>query len=208
MGLVVSLTAPLAWAADAPLASSSSMGERVQLNGTVASRASSNLRVTQSIGEPLATAGPLAPQDALRADRRQSARQTMLWAENSRTGLGVGVGVEQRQPYGSAALGVRDNRQPQMEGGMLVGASLATSPRSHLVVQTSLTNPASTRSLMADDPQFQQDQQRQIRMGLVFNTKKPLADLRQGFRMELSGQTTLAVKPRGGKIGLAFQKIW
>lgn len=185
------------------------MEERVQLNGSVASAApTTKLRVTQSIGEPLATAGPLGPQDSLNADRAQTAKQTMLWAEHKSSGLGLGIGVEQRRPYSLANMAAAQG-QPQMEGGVLVGASLATSPRSHLVVQTPLMTPAVNRNpVVPEDPQFAQDQQRQIRMGLVFNTKKPLADLRQGFRMELSGQTTLAVKPRGGKIGFALQKIW
>ena len=207
--LLCALLAVTAAAAQAQDASSGPMGERINLNGTVA-RSSGVLHVSHSISEPLATAGPLPPQDALRADRTQTARQTMLWAEHARTGLGVGIGVEQRRPYGSAALASMPDRQPVMEGGMLAGVSLATGPRSHLIVQTPVmnaTSSASPRALMADDP-LAQEQGRQVRMGLVFNTKKPLADLRQGFRMELSGQTTLAVKPRGGKIGLAFQKIF
>ncbi len=204
------LLALLAASMAAARADTAPLGDRIQLNGTVA-RSSGSLRVTQSIGEPLATAGPLPPQDALRADRPQSARQTMLWAEHQRSGLGVGIGVEQRRTYGGAALAPGD-RQPQMEGGMLMGVSLATGPRSHLVVQTPLMTPAAQRGnygALADDPQFLQDQQRQVRMGLVFNTRKPYSDLRQGLRMELSGQTTLAIKPRGGgRIGFAVQKIW
>ncbi|WP_144006992.1 hypothetical protein [Pelomonas sp. KK5] len=184
-----------------------SMADRIDLTGTPAR---GPLRVTQSLSEPLATAGPLAPQDALRADRQQAARQTMLWADHAKSGLGVGIGVEQRRPYGPAALsaGINDGSQPQMSGGVLVGASLATSPRSHLIVQTPLQSTSAPRNLLADDPQFQQDQQRQVRVGLVFNSKKPLADFKKGFQMELSGQSSLAVKPRGGKIGLAFQKVW
>ncbi|MDY0745403.1 hypothetical protein SNE35_12850 [Paucibacter sp. R3-3] len=202
----------LLMAAAAPQAlAQTSMGERIQLNGTAARNTpSSSLRVTQSMVEPLATAGPLAPQDPLRADRTNSARQTMLWAEHARSGLGVGIGVEQRQAYGPAAAGLSGSgSQPQMEGGVLVGASLATGPRSHLIVQTPLqSSSANPRSQLADDPQFSQDQQRQVRVGLVFNSKKPLADFKKGFQMELSGQSTLAVKPRGGKIGVAFQRVW
>ena len=213
-GFALLLMAAAAPDALAQASTVSSMSERIQLNGTTARNAApSTLRVTQSMAEPLATAGPLAPQDSLHADRNNSARQTMLWADHARSGLGFGIGVEQRRPYGPAALsGVRDGSQPQMEGGLLVGASLATGPRSHLVVQTPLqalrASTANPRSLLADDPQFAQDQQRQVRVGLVFNSKKPLADFKKGFQMELSGQSTLAVKPRGGKIGVAFQKVW
>jgi len=211
-GLALLLMAATATEALAQNSDAASMSERIQLNGTMTRNAAPGaLRVTQSMAEPLATAGPLSPRDSLRADRSNSARQTMLWADHARSGLGVGIGVEQRRPYGPAALsGVRDGSQPQMEGGLLVGASLATGPRSHLVVQTPLQSSAATnpRSQLADDPQFAQDQQRQVRVGLVFNSKKPLADFKKGFQMELSGQSTLAVKPRGGKIGVAFQKVW
>jgi hypothetical protein len=43
---------------------------------------------------------------------------------------------------------------------------------------------------------------------MVFNTRKPYADLRKGFRMELSGQSSLTFRPRGGRVGVTFQKIW
>ena len=208
-GLLLSLSVMPAMA-QSTISPATPMGERVQLNGTVV-HPSSVLHVTQSISEPLATAGPLPPQDALQADRTQAARQTMLWAEHARSGLGVGIGVEQRRPYGSAAMAsmAGQGNQPVMEGGVLVGASLVTGPRSHLVVQTPLVNANTPRNPLIDDPQFAQDQQRQVRMGLVFNTKKPYSDLRQGLRVELSGQTTLAIKPRGGgRLGFALQKVW
>ncbi len=44
---------------------------------------------------------------------------------------------------------------------------------------------------------------------MVFSSRKAYADLRKGLRMELSGQSSLAVKPRGGgKVSLTFQKIF
>ena len=180
-----------------------SMVERIDLNGRPTT---SPIRVTQSIAEPMATAGPLAPQDALRGERADTARQTMFWKDHARSGLGVGLGVEQRGPYSS------QQGQPQMNGGLLMGVSLATSERSHLTVQTPLMMNNSARNVpqMSDDPNSLTNPygQRQVRVGLAFNTKKPLADLRQGMRMEINGQTTMAVKLRGGRLGFAFQKVW
>ena len=197
----------LRWPAFIPLlvvcaahADSDSMGERIDLTGRPTT---SPIRVTQSMVEPMATAGPLAPQDALRGERADTARQTMFWKEHARSGLGVGLGVEQRGPYSSQG-------QPQMNGGMLMGVSLATSDRSQLTVQTPLMNSARNVPQMSDDPNSLTNPygQRQVRVGLAFNSKKPLADLRQGMRMEINGQTTMAVKLRGGRLGFAFQKVW
>ena len=177
-----------------------SMMERIDLTGRPTT---SPIRVTQSMVEPMATAGPLAPQDALRGERADTARQTMFWKDHARSGLGVGIGVEQRGPYSSQG-------QPQMNGGMLMGVSLATSERSQLTVQTPLMNSSRNVPQMSDDPNSLTNPygQRQVRVGLAFNTKKPLADLRQGMRMEINGQTTMAVKLRGGRLGFAFQKVW
>jgi len=193
---------PLLVVCAAAHADGDAMGERIDLTGRPTT---SPIRVTQSMVEPMATAGPLAPQDALRGERSDTARQTMFWKENARSGLGVGLGVEQRGPYSSQG-------QPQMNGGMLMGVSLATSERSQLTVQTPLMTNNSARNVpqMSDDPNSLTNPygQRQVRVGLAFTSKKPLADLRQGMRMEINGQTTMAVKLRGGRLGFAFQKVW
>ncbi len=184
-----------------------SLYERVALDGTRSATANGSLRVTQSIGEPMATAGAISPQDAWRGERPDAARQTMFWAQHARTGLGLGFGVEDRGPY--STQGLSQQHQPDQNAGMLVGVSLATSTRSMLTVQTPLTNTQRSAG-MPDDPALlgADAQQRQVRVGLVFNSKKPLADLRQGWRTELSGQSSVAVKLRGGRLGFAFQKSW
>ena len=191
--------------------------ERIGLDGTRSydsSSSSMTLRVTQSLGEPMATSGPASPQDAWRGD---TIRQTMFWAEHGRSGLGVGFGIEQRGPingpYSSQGMAPQQQQQqqqlsqPEQSAGMLLGLSLATSERSHLTIQTPLMN-ASRNAYLPDDPAARVDGQRQVRVGLVFNSKKPLADLRKGWRTELSGQSSVAVKLRGGRLGFAFQKSW
>ncbi len=189
----------------------SSLPDRVGLDGRQASVPNTTLRVTQSIGEGMSTSGPISPQDALRGDRPDNVRQTMFWAQHTRSGLGLGFGVEDRGPYSSQ--GLSQQHQPEQNAGALVGVSLATSARSLLTVQTPLTTTSTSRSAssigMPDDPSLLgTDGQRQVRVGLVFNSKKPLADLRQGWRTELSGQSSVAVKLRGGRVGFAFQKSW
>lgn len=171
------------------------------------------VRIIQSQGEPLATAGTSSTQDFL-SGRESSAtsRQTMLWAVHP-SGVGVGIGVEQRGPY--RYRGGRDSAwrgtELQAEGGVLVGVSLATGERTALTLQTPLLNSRPVVAGPSVDEMLQQQQlqsSRQVRMGLVFNTTKPYSDLRKGLRMELSGQTTVSFKPRAGRVGLTVQKIW
>jgi len=180
--------------------------ERIDLNGlpsTASAASTPSLRITQSLTEPLATAGPLLPQDALRGAGPDTARQTMFWADHARSGLGFGVGVEQRGLDGLQA------GQPQMNGGMLMGLSLVTSERSRLTVETPLISASRSEPYIRDDPRMMFNGPRQVRIGLTFNTRKPIiSDLRRGVRMELSGQATMAVKLRGGRLGFAFQKSW
>jgi hypothetical protein len=182
-----------------------SMTERIELDGT-RTNAGATLRVTQSMVEPMAS-GPVSPQDALRGDQ---ARQTMFWKEQGATGLGVGFGIEQRVPISGpySAQGFSQLHQPDPNAGLLVGLSLATSTRSQLTLQTPLMNASRSYGATPDDAVAQVDGQRQVRVALAFDSKKPLADLRQGWRTELSGQSSMAVKLRGGRVGLNFQKSW
>nr|WP_316643746.1 hypothetical protein [uncultured Roseateles sp.] len=162
------------------------------------------LRLSQSQGEPLATAGSTALTDTLNG-QSQTARQTMVWAVHS-SGLGFGIGVEQRNST-FAGLGTQrlsfDSTTPQ--AGMLMGLSMATGNRSYLTLQTPLLS--STARPSSEDGLLLQDA-RQLRMGLVFQTRNKYADLRQGLRMELSAQTTLSVRPRAGRLGFTVQSSW
>lgn len=178
--------------AQSAMAQQSALYDKVQLNGVAIK---TGLRITQSQGEPLATAGPASTQDSLNGRDSATSRQTMMWAVHP-SGVGVGLGVEQRGAYEA--------------GGVLMGVSMATSERSHLVVQTPLvSNRPPQVGPVQTDPQLLQDEQHQVRVGLVFNTANRYSDLRKGLRMELSNQTTFTVKPRGGgRIGFSLQKSW
>ena len=204
-GMVCGLALVMVSAAPAAQAQSTAL-ERIQLNGmpvTETDAAPRGLRITQRITqritEPLATAGPSNAPAWLPAHQAGSARQTLLWAEHARSGLAVGLGVEQRQPIASGTAAQLGGTQPQSGGGLLIGASLATGPRSQLTVQT---------PLRLDEGLHSPDDQRPLRVGLAFNASRPLADFRRGLQVELSGQTTLALKPRGGRIGIGVQRVW
>lgn len=166
------------------------LSERVALDGSV-------LRLSVNQGEPLATSGA-APALGPGALASPNARQTMVWMRPRAGALGLGLGVEQREGLLSANGGVR-------QAGLLLGVSLTTGQRSELVLQTPLLNASRT---VPEPGLASADEARQLRMGLVFDSRKPYEDLRRGVRVELSGQTTVSFKPRGGRIGVTVQSRW
>ncbi len=122
--------------------------------------------------------------------------QSMVWTGGSR--LSLGLGIEQR----AAPL------LPRMPGslvngdaGLLIGLGLATGSRTRLTWQTPLLRADGADAAGAP---------RQMRMGLVFTLHDPYADLRRGLltRIELSGQTALALRSRGGRLGLTLTSQW
>lgn len=184
--------------------------ERVGLNGrSLAERSaalptSSRLRLTQSDTQPLATA---AQSGAVGAWYGQSptARQTMLWARPwAGRGLAVGLGVEQRgaMPGGGPYSQWRHGAGP--DSGVLLGLAVPTSQNTAVTLQTPLYESAQPGYNELDTLR----ESRQVRVGLVFAKNKPYADLRKGFRMELSGQSSLTFRPRGGRVGVTFQSTW
>lgn len=52
--------------------------------------------------------------------------------------------------------------------------------------------------------------QRELRVSLALTARDPYADLRRGMltRIELSGQTTVSLRPRGGKVMLHLTSRW
>ncbi len=201
------------------------LAQQVDLNGRMIERIQADrsvelgapvLSISQSQGEPLGTAGP-TPALGAGSDSLPSARQTMLWARPQRLGLAVGLGVEERLRY-HGQTGWHHNAGMLGESrhtGLLVGLAVDASPRTQLTWQTPLLTPnnypqppAGLTSGSGFDDTLSGQQGRQMRMGLVFNTKKPYSDLRRGVRFELSGQTTLSVRPRGGRVGLSLQSQW
>lgn len=142
------------------------------------------IEVTQTPG-----AIALAPPSQTHAD---PATQTMLW--NHRGAVGFGVGVEQRNPPLQGP-----GLQPRVADSILVGVSFATGERTQLSWQTSASDMGGTT--LADRP---------MKVSLTFHRSDTLRDLQRGslMRMELSGQTTLALKARGGKLGFALTSRW
>lgn len=122
--------------------------------------------------------------------------QSMVWTGGSR--LSLGLGIEQRAvPLLPRMPGSLVNG----DAGLLIGLGLATGSRTRLTWQT---------PLLRGDGADAAGAPRQMRMGLVFTLHDPYADLRKGLltRIELSGQTALALRSRGGRLGLTLTSQW
>lgn len=151
-------------------------------------------------------AAPLAPPRALQpGGGSQAQTQTMLWARRER--LGLGFGVEQRwppvgmAPAHAAAPAGRD-------AGMRVGLSWATGESSQITWSAPLLP-----QRLGDGgawPGVDRPAERDLRLGLEFRKTDALANLRRGtlLKLELSRETTLSLKPRGGRLGLTLTSHW
>ena len=122
--------------------------------------------------------------------------QTMVWRD--RPAVQWGLGVEQRWTLpgtpGSASPGMPD-------AGLLVGLRLDAGPRAHLTWQAPLGRA---------DTQSGEVQPRKMRVALSLLPQDPYADLRRGLltKVELSGQTTLALRPRGSRFDVLLTSHW
>ena len=85
---------------------------------------------------------------------------------------------------------------------MVLGASLDTSSTTQLRWHTPV-RPAASLVREAEEP-------RVMEVSLVLKPQDPLANLRRGslMKLELGGQTQLAVRPRGGKVMLRLTSQW
>lgn len=124
--------------------------------------------------------------------------QTMVWAMRPALQLGLGVVVEQRWTPPGAPGPVSPSTQ---DAHLLVGLRLDAGPRAYLVWQAPLWRPESQNGAI---------QARQMRVALALLPQDPYADLRRGLliKVELSGQTTLALRPRGGHFGVLLTSHW
>lgn len=126
--------------------------------------------------------------------------QTMVWT--ARPLLQLGLGIERRWPQPSSVSSPAPN--PTDAGllvGLLVGLRLDAGPRAHLTWEAPLWRPETSSG---------DGQTREMRVALALTPQDPYADLRRGLltKVELSGQTTLALRPRGRRIGLLLTSHW
>ena len=128
-----------------------------------------------------------------------TAQRSMLWAGPG--ALQLGLGVQQNTSLGPATMGAESGR-PLQAPQMVLGASLDTSSTTQLRWHAPV-RPAASLVREAEEP-------RVMELSLVLKPQDPLANLRRGslMKLELGGQTQLALRPRGGKVMLRLTSQW
>jgi hypothetical protein len=128
-----------------------------------------------------------------------TAQRSMLWAGPGSLQLGVGVQQNANLARGTIAV---DSGRPFQAPQMVLGASLDTSSTTQLRWHAPV-RPAASLVREAEEP-------RVMELSLVLKPQDPLANLRRGslMKLELGGQTQLAVRPRGGKVMLRLTSQW
>lgn len=128
-----------------------------------------------------------------------TAQRSMLWAGPG--ALQLGLGVQQNTDLGRSTMAT-DSGRPLQAPQMVLGASLDTSSTTQLRWHTPV-RPAASLVREAEEP-------RVMELSLVLKPQDPLANLRRGslMKLELGGQTQLALRPRGGKVMLRLTSQW
>ena len=141
---------------------------------------------------------PRAYDPSLRSG--STAQRSMLWAGPGALQLGLGV---QQNANLSRGAGTTDSGRPFAPPQMVLGASLDTSSTTQLRWHTPVRPAAVSLVREAEEP-------RVMELSLVLKPQDPLANLRRGslMKLELGGQTQLALRPRGGKVMLRLTSQW
>lgn len=130
------------------------------------------------------------------ASQYTAGTRTMMWSRSGSVQLGLGVDRPGAAPPTSTAFG------PTPASRVVLGASIDTSATTQLRWQTPL--PATLTHDALQQPQV-------MEVSLVLKPQDPLASLRRGalMRLELSGQTQLSLRPRGGgRLELKLTSKW
>ena len=203
--LFLLLLASRALATDADESSVANANADVALDGLAAPDGSalqtSALQISQRTTMPLT--GAAVPPGGLAASQ---AVQTMLWA--GRPALRVGLGLELTAtglgagavPQGQRSVGIMTG-SPAASSAMLLAVGMPAGRLGQLSWQTPLSRP----TLAGRDTE-----PRQMRFSLTLVAVDPYADLRRGMltKLELSSQTALALRPRGGKLLVQLTSRW
>jgi hypothetical protein len=117
-----------------------------------------------------------------------------LWARAQ--ALSFGVGVEQRSRRDAQLYAVGAQAPLLHTQSLLVGVSLAATPRTSIAVQAPLTG--ETRERDADAPR------------LALRSRDTMGELRAGLqlKMQMDRQTSLALRPRRGGVNVTLRSQW
>lgn len=165
---------------------------------TAAATSSAGNELTVDVDTVMVDLTPQRPTRELLSPATQygAGTRTMAW---SRSGaMQFGVGVEQAWPNSQSTTMPGLAPQPRL----VLGASVDTSANTQLRWRTPL--PANVAREATQQPQM-------VEFSLVLKPTDALATLRKGslMRLELSGQTQLSLRPRGGgRMALTLTSKW
>lgn len=122
------------------------------------------------------------------------------WVRQGNAAVGVGVEAPMGTVGNSLSSGAGGSRADAVTPNLLVGVAVQATPRSRLVVDTPVNYRNTANSLNPNEGG------REVRVGLVIKPADPLKNLRAGqlFKLELSGRSQLAVKPRSGGVAVSY----
>ncbi len=176
-------------------------------------------------------------QDLLPADGRpvqagdgnpQPARRTMLWTQRAGVEVGLGLVQPQSAPRGAAPTLVRgvsaaptaaDAAVPT-QAVLALGRQVATGvdmrvglgvPLGHGAARAAAGGgPLTLAGQAGADSLFDSTRRAELRVGMALVPTRAYDGLRRGLamRMELSGSTTLTMKPRGRRVTVQLNSQW
>ena len=163
-----------------------------------ASPASAGSELTVDVETVMVDLTPQRPTREQLAPNTQygAGTRTMAWSRSGAMQFGVGV----EQPWPGSQTPTMPGLAPQPR--VVLGASVDTSPNTQLRWRTPL--PATLAREAAQQPQL-------VEFSLVLKPTDALANLRRGslMKLELSGQTQLSLRPRGGgRMALTLTSKW
>lgn len=182
--------AALCWALVLPL-------QAQTLVDKVAEQTTAGLADEERGAVALAMTQDVTPAAAL-ARPHHTATQSMLWAR--RQALSVGVGIEQRSNRGGELPAAGAQPGPLLYGhSLVIGVALATTARTSIALQAPVWTDTRERERQAAEP---------ARMAL--RSRDSFGELRAGLqmKMQVSEQTTLAVRPRSRGVGVTLRSQW
>jgi hypothetical protein len=153
--------------------------------------------LAQAQDEPAPRLALAVTQELQASNESERTTQSMLWARAQ--ALSVGVGVEQRSRRVGELHVVGPQSGPMvMAQTVMVGVSFAPTPRTSIALQAPLSRDARERQADPEVP----------RMNL--RSRDRLGELRAGLqmKMQMSSQTSLAVRPRKGGFGVTLRSQW
>lgn len=199
--------AVVAQESDAPLQAAAQAAVPPSLQSPMTSPMTSVQSPQQPLLQSRLRVSPLA---RIAPDGSTARVEQSLWAGRGPVNIGLQwQGPLQPVPSGSVSTSLvprQAGRHPLYHGNgraeLSMGVAVDLSERARVELTHPLKNQATPVDPLA--PPVAND----MRLSLELRPNKPLSGLRSGLRVELSRQSTLSVKPRGGGLGISYNSTF